>query len=465
MMTSEQTTASTSVTRDVDERPPGPKRWWSFLNTLESRKDPLSYHIQNRERYGDIVYIKTSEVDFFVFNDPEDIHRILVKESKNTEKGRGLERMKPVLGEGLLTSNGEFHRRQRRLVLPAFHRQRIQSYATIMASYTDTFQQQWNDGDVVDISDDMMKLTLQIVGKTLFDKDVSAEASAVGHAIDKLMKGWWLSMLLPEFLVKLLLKAPLPMLRDFQKSIDGLDQIIFDLIKERRESGEDHGDLLSMLLQSVDDEDNNSQMTDQQARDESMTLFLAGHETTANALTWTWYLLAQNPECEARLHEELDSVLQGRLPTYEDIPNLPYTEMVISESMRLYPPAWMIGRRTLVPLEFKGYTIPAESTILTSQFVVHHDERWYPDPWKFDPMRWTPEEKAKRPKFSYFPFGGGIRRCIGEAFAWMEAIILLATMAQSWKMHLEPNQKIVPEPLITLRPKYGLKVKLEQRNP
>ncbi|TNE45201.1 MAG: cytochrome P450 [Deltaproteobacteria bacterium] len=461
METQDTTTAKGEVSSTTF--PPGPKRWWNFLNTMESRKDPLSYYLRLREEYGDIAFFKQGEMPFYVLFDPDDIQRLLEKENKNVTKGEGLDRTKPLLGEGLLTSKGDFHRRQRRLVLPAFHRQRIQGYADVMASYADSYQRKWQDGEVLDISEEMMKLTLQIVGKTLFDRDVSDEASKVGKAVDRLLQGWWLSLLLPQFLFKIVLKLPLPVLRNFQRSIDDLDKLIYQLIQERRESGEDHGDLLSMLLHSVDDEEDNSQMTDQQARDEAMTLFLAGHETTANALTWTFYLLAQHPECEAKLHEELDSVLQGRLPGYDDMANLPYTRMVLSESMRMYPPAWMVGRKSIAPLEFQGYTLPTGSTILTSQYAVHHDERLYPDPWTFDPMRWTPEEKAKRHKFAYFPFGGGIRRCIGEAFAWMEAIVLLASLAQHWKMRLEPNQKVVPQPLITLRPKYGIKMKLERR--
>ncbi len=240
METQTATTQKSDVS--VTTLPPGPKRWWNFLNTLESRKDPLSYYLRLREEYGDIAFFKRSEMPCYVLFDPDDIQRLLEKENKNVTKGEGLDRTKPLLGEGLLTSNGDFHRRQRRLVLPAFHRQRIQGYADIMASYADSYQRGWQDGEVLDISEEMMKLTLQIVGKTLFDRDVSDEASKVGKAVDKLLQGWWLSLLLPQFVFKLVLNLPLPVLRNFQRSIDDLDKLIYQLIRERRESGEDHGD-------------------------------------------------------------------------------------------------------------------------------------------------------------------------------------------------------------------------------
>lgn len=234
------------------------------------------------------------------------------------------------------------------------------------------------------------------------------------------------------------------------------------MIEERRASGEDKGDLLSMLLLAQDTEGDGTGMSDMQLRDEALTIFLAGHETTANALTWTWYLLSQNPEVEARMHAEVDSI-GDRLPTYEDMTALPYTRMVLAESMRLYPPAWGIGRRAMESFDAWGFSVPANSVVLMSQYVMHRDARFFPDPERFDPDRWSPEAQAARPKFAYFPFGGGNRVCIGEQFAWMEGVLLLATLAQRWRMRLVDGHPVELKPLITLRPKYGMKMTLERR--
>lgn len=444
--------------------PPGPRSWVPLFTTFAFRKDPIGYLTSLFREYGDLVQFRGNQEHLFLVSDPDDIQRILTTDNKNFTKSTGLDRTKPLLGEGLLTSEGQFHRRQRRLVLPAFHRKRIAAYADIFASYTEQHQETWESGQTIDIADEMMRLTLKIVGKTLFDHDVSKEATRVGHALERLMQGWWLGLLLPKVVFEFFLKLPLPILRNFLQSIDELDNIIYRLIDERRESGEDHGDLLSMLIQSVDEEENIGQMTNQQARDEAMTLFLAGHETTANALAWSFYLLAQNPDCFARLQEEVDTVLGDRQAGFDDIPNLVYTEMVLSEAMRMYPPAWTIGRKSKAPYSIKNYTIPEGSTVLMSQYIVHHDERHFPNPEKFDPLRWTPEAKSRRHKFSYFPFGGGLRRCIGEAFAWMEGTILLATLAKTWSMTLAPNQTITLLPRITLRPQNGIQMILQRRN-
>jgi cytochrome P450 len=232
----------------------------------------------------------------------------------------------------------------------------------------------------------------------------------------------------------------------------------------RRASAEDRGDLLSMLLAAHDIDGDDSRMTDEQLRDEVMTLFLAGHETTANALTWTWYLLSQHPDAERAMHAEIDEVLGRRLPTMDDVPKLGYTRTVLAESMRLYPPAWIIGRKAIGDYEVGGYPVPAGSVLFMCQYVVHRDARWYPEPERFDPMRWTPEAQSARPKFSYFPFGGGPRQCIGEQFAWTEGVLLLATLAQRWRFRLVPHHPIALQPLITLRPKYGMRMTIERRH-
>jgi cytochrome P450 len=318
----------------------------------------------------------------------------------------------------------------------------------------------WHDGETLDISQEMMRLTLAIVGKTLFDADVEREADEIGAALTAVMELF--DMLLMPF-SELLEKLPLPHVRRFRRAKERLDETIYRIIEERRGSVEDRGDLLSMLLSARDEEGDGGGMSDLQVRDEVMTLFLAGHETTSNALTWTWYLLSQHPEIEAKLHEELCAVLEGRTPTFEDVPRLRYTEMVLAESMRLYPPAWAIGRLTLKDYEVGGYTIPARSLVLLSQYVTHRDARFFPDPARFDPERWTPEAKESRPQFSYFPFGGGPRRCIGEGFAWMEGILLIATLAAHWRMRLVPNHRVETNAVITLRPKYGMRMTLEKK--
>jgi cytochrome P450 len=257
-------------------------------------------------------------------------------------------------------------------------------------------------------------------------------------------------------------KLPIPPVRRFEKARDHLDKIVYGLIAECRRSGKDAGDLLSMLLLAQDESDN-AHMTDKQVRDEALTLLIAGHETTANALTWTWYLLSQNPEVEARMHAEIDSALGGKLPSFEDVARLPYTSGVFAESLRLYPPAWAIGRRAREDYSIGGYAIPAKSILLMSPWVVHRDPRWWPEPELFNPDRWHPDEAAKRPKFAYFPFGGGARVCIGERFAWAEGVLVLATIAQRWKMRLVPGHSVETRAVITLRPKHGMKMTLEPR--
>jgi cytochrome P450 len=307
---------------------------------------------------------------------------------------------------------------------------------------------------------EMMRLTLGIVAKTLFDADVDSEAGEIGSAMTRAFESFNYAMLpFTEYLERL----PLPVVRRFNAARDRLDKTIFRMIGERRAGGEDRGDLLSMLLMAQDTEGDGTGMSDAQLRDEALTIFLAGHETTANALTWTWYVLSQHPDVEARLHAEIDSALGGRRPMFEDLQNLPYTRMVLSESMRLYPPAWAIGRRALKSFNALGYEVSAGSVVLMSQYIMHRDERFFPEPERFDPERWTAESQAQRPKFSYFPFGGGARVCIGEQFAWMEGILLLATIAQQWRMRLEPGHVVDIQPLITLRPKYGMRMTLERR--
>jgi cytochrome P450 len=437
--------------------PPGPKRTFPLSTLLAYRRGAHLLFEGLAQQYGDISHFKFSGLEAFLINHPDYIKDVLVTNHQNFVKGLALQRAKRLLGEGLLTSEGEFHRRQRRLVQPAFHRQRIASYGSVMTDYAARTAGRWRDGETLDIADEMMRLTLGIVGKTLFDADVESEAGEIGEAMNVVMD-LFNTLTIPFF--ELLEKLPLPQMRRFRKARARLDRIIYRMIDERRRSGEDRGDLLSMLLLAQDDEGKSGSMTDLQVRDEALTIFLAGHETTANALTWTWYMLSQNPEPEAKFHRELQAVLGARPPSVADFPHLRYTEMVFAESMRLFPPAWALGRRSIDECTIGGYTIPANSLVLMSQYVMHRDARYFPHPEKFDPERWTEAARDSRPQFSYFPFGGGPRRCIGEGFAWLEGVLLLATLGQKWKMRLAPNHPVALRPVITLRPKHGMRMSI-----
>jgi cytochrome P450 len=435
-------------------RPPGPKGKPIIGNLLEFRRDPLGFLTRVARQYGDVVYIRFGTERVFLINNPDYIRDIFVTHHRNFTKSRGLEVAKRFLGEGLLTSEGEFHRRQRRLIQPAFHHKRIAAYAEIMVSQTERAIQRWQHGQRLDISREMMRLSLAIAGKALFDADVESEADQVGQTLTEMMKLFNATVTLP--FVGLIEKLPISSARRFRQARDQLDSIIYRIINERRAEGRDHGDLLSMLLGALDEEGDGTGMTDKQVRDEAMTLFLAGHETTANALTWTWYLLSENREVEAKLHHHVDSALGGVPPTFDDLPKLRYIEMVVAEAMRIYPPVWLIGRRAVNDYRVGDYVIPAKSIILMSPYLMHRDERYFADPLRFDPERWLPELERERPQFSYFPFGGGPRVCIGEPFAWAEAVLVIATIARRWKLRLTPGHRVEPLPLITLRPKGGM---------
>lgn len=396
----------------------------------------------------------------YQFAHPELIKDVLVTNQHSFIKSRVLQRAKVLLGEGLLTSEAPLHTRQRRLVQPAFHRERLAGYARTMIDYAARTRDRWRDGETFDMSVEMMRLTLAVVAKTLFSADVEKEAAAIGESLAAVLHLFDLVMMPFSRIIE---RLPLPSVRRFEAGKKRLDEIIYRIIDERRRSGEDAGDLLSMLL-LAEDEETAGGMTNQQVRDEALTLFLAGHETTAIALTWTWYLLSRNPEAEARMHRELDTVLGGRTPVPEDFGRLPYTEAVIAESLRLYPPAWGIGRMALKHYQARGYTVEPGDIILMSPYVVHRDPRWWNDPERFDPDRWSAEGRAERPKFAYFPFGGGARVCIGEHFARLEGVLLLATLAQRWKARLKPGHPVAYRALLTLRPRHGMAMRVEARS-
>jgi cytochrome P450 len=369
-----------------------------------------------------------------------------------------LERARVLLGDGLLTSEGEHHRRQRRLVQPAFHRDRLAGYGAVMVERTAIVRDRWQPGQPFDVLQEMMRLTLAIVAKTLFSTDVDSEADEIGVALTEVFSLF--EIILMPF-SEILEKLPLPAVGRFKRARKRLDETIYRLIAERRENPRDTGDLLSMLLLACDDEGSGG-MSDTQVRDEALTLFLAGHETTADALTWAWYLLSQNPQAESEFHAELDRVLDGRLPSFADLPQLRYTESVFAEALRLYPPAWGIGRRALEDFQVGDFLIPARSVVLMSPYVVHRDPRWFSDSLAFRPERWLTDDSS-RPKFAYFPFGGGARVCIGERFAWMEGTLLLAAIGQRWRLRLEPGHRVETHARITLRPKHGMRMLAERR--
>ena len=455
-----QSVPNSELVFDPAQLPTGKPPAFIGGNLLHYRRDPLGFMQTNARDYGDIVRILFGKRYGFQVNHPEDIQQILVKQAHKVHKAVIYKRtLSEYLGNGLLISDGDYWRRQRKLAQPAFHVNRIASYADIMADFSARMADQWRVGETRNIAEDMMKLTLYIVAKTLFDSDVSGSSSSVANALEVLLHSVieqsQLIVRLPEWI-------PTPARARKRWSIDTLHEFTLGIIRERRASGKDTGDLLSMFLSARDEEDG-SGMSDEQVRDEALTIFLAGHETTANAMTWTFYLLSQHPQVEQSLVEEVQRVLQGRRPTLADLPALSYTEQVIKESMRLYPPAWSFARQAMETVEFGGYRFPRGSAFIIIPYVVHRDPRWFDAPERFDPERFSPEREANIPKYAYLPFGGGARVCIGNSFAMMEAKIILASFIQRYHLALDPAQKVVPEPLVTLRPKYGMKMQVQGR--
>jgi len=420
-------------------------------------------------RFGRAAHYRILFRDVVLLHDPADIREVLIDKAASFGKDRTQKRMKILLGEGLITSDGEAHKRARRIAAPAFHRQRIQRYAGQIVALSHGLSEQWEPGQPLNIAAEMMRLALQITARTLFDTEVTAEIHDLNDQVNIIMDLYNYLVAMPR--AELLLNSPLPGMRRFRRAKARLDAVVDGMIQasivqaRRTEAGassglEERGDLLSMLLASRDDqaEGDGLKLSTEELRDQVLTLFLAGYETVANALAWTWMLLGQNSAAEARLHDELDAVLAGRLPTLEDLPRLEYTTMVLSESMRLFPPAWAMGREALEDVSIGPYRLRKGSMIFFSQYIVHRDPRFFPPPERFWPERFTAEAKAARPRFAYFPFGGGGRQCIGESFAWMEATLALATIAQRWRLALVPGQTIEPQPKITLRPKNGIRV-------
>ncbi len=443
--------------------PPGPPQIKGIVNTLrffhEVDGDFLAYARRKMAVYGDFFQLDFGGERLYMVADPDAIYEVLVTKNAQFYKGkqyrdrqRGLARF---LGNGLLTSDGEFWKRQRKLTAPALHARRIEAYAETMVSVTERTIGRWHDQETLDIDQEMMHATLEIVAKSLFNVDMEGrDADRIGAALTVIQHHMGGFTLIPNW-------VPTPGKFSTNRAVRDLDQIIYEIIAERRRINEDNGDLLSMLLLARDEDDKG--MNDEQVRDETVTLMLAGHETTANALNWTFKLLSENPDVEAKLHAELDAVLGGRAPTLADLKALPYTEMVVKELLRLYPPAYSFGRMAIEDTTIAGYDVPANTGINIFTFVAQRDPRWWNDPERFDPERFSPENEPNIHHYAYLPFGGGPRVCIGNSFAMMEARLMLATIAQQYQLRLIPGEVVELDPLITLRPLNGLQMRVEQR--
>lgn len=436
-------------------RPPGPKGRHFLRSPLLGGEGPLVNLPRMTREHGDISFWQFLHVSSYFFAHPDDIESVLVTQHRSFTKGIGTRANPELFGNGLLTSEGEFWLRQRRLSQPAFHRSRIVTYADIMAREAERMLDGWRNGAEIDIHREMMQTTLAIATRTLFGVELGSKMPVVAEALDAFIRqNAGLSVW------QLFLKLPTPRRRRFLRGVRTLDEIVYGIIRERRENGMGD-DLLSDLLRAQDTD--GSSMTDQQLRDEVMTMLLAGHETTALALSWAWFLLATHPEGQAAVHDEVDQALSGRLPTAADVVQLTYTNNVVRETMRLYPPAWVVIRMAAEPVEIGGYVVPAGSNIIVSPWVTHRDERFFANPEAFDPERWTTEHEQSLPRFAYFPFGGGPRVCIGNSFALMEVPLLLAVVAQRFQVSLVSGQPVEPLSSITLRPKNGLRIRLHRR--
>ena len=439
--------------------PPGPGATIPLRRLILFRRDPTGSLERLARAHGDLATFRMGPRRFYLVTHPDLVRDILVTHHRNFIKSYALQRARVLLGEGLLTSEGEQHLRQRRLAQPAFHRERIAAMADVMVEFARHTRDQWREGMEVDATREMNRTTLSIAGQTLLGADVENEADALGRALTDALS---LFNRLHNPLAALLDRLPVPGTVRMRRARERLDATIYRIIEERRRRGPEGNDLLGMLLAARDEEGDGGGMSDLQLRDELLTLFLAGHETTANALAWSWHLLAAHPEVEARLHAELREVLAGREPTEADYAALPFTRAVFAESMRLYPPAWAIGREPLTDYAAGGYRLRAGSIVLICPWVLHRDPRWWDRPLEFRPERWMePGFEASLPRFAYVPFGGGPRKCIGEGFAWMEGVLVLATLASRWRLRPVPGARVRPEARITLRP-LGLRMRVER---
>jgi len=459
--------AATTPIVSSDSIPPGPLPRAPGLGSLgyylRFAIDPIGFVRERFEKYGDVYFARVRGADdgLFVIRRPEHLKEVLVtRASSFTKEHSAFKSLSRFLGTGLLASDGEDWTRQRRMVAPAFQPSRLAGYAAIMSEEAIALADRWKDGARVEMGREMMELTLQVVSRTLFGHDVRSETEGVARAMSTFQTKISRPDLMPQWF-------PSPTRRELRSAIDTIDRIIFGMIERRRtENAEGRSaphDLLQMLLTAVDEEGDGSKMSEQEVRDQLVTLFLAGHETTSHALTWTLYLLSQNPAAAVRLREELDAVLDGRPATFEDLPKLVYTEQVLQEAMRLYPPVFSVARRAKEDTEIGGYRVPAGSEVMLWIYFTHRDARWFPDPTAFRPERFEPESEAKIPRYAYMPFGAGPRACIGKSFAMMEAKLILATLAARYSFELARGHRVIAQPRITLVPKHGMKMILRAR--
>ena len=454
--------------------PPGPSFVRRALTGQIFRSSTIGFLRQNATLYGDLVHFRAAGRHVFQLNHPALVQEMLVRDAPHQHRGIVMQRARFVLGDGLLTSEEPLHLRQRRLTQPAFHRDRIAAYGSVIGDYALQMTQSWHSSATRDIHHDMLLLALRIVSKCLFNADVESEARNISAAVDAFMG--FLPLAFLPFSAQIM-RLPLPVMRRIYQGEAELDALIYSLIRQRRSSAIDEGDLLSMLLSTVDTEGDAGSMTDRQVRDECLTLLLAGHETTANGLSFALWLAALHPEWQKRLHEEARQTLTGEVATAADYARLPLTWQHFAETLRLYPPVWVTARTAAEPYTFRGLSIPQGSLLIAPQIVIHHDQRWWPEPERYDPERFagqapaqrgalesTARDESARPRFAWFPFGAGTRQCIGEGFAWMEGVLALATILRDWRVSLPAGTSPTLElqPRITLRPKAGVNLQLNR---
>ena len=445
------------VPASAGRTPLGPRGHFLFGSMFEFQKDRLGFVTRMASEYGDVVRFRVANLVFYQVNHPQGVQRILQDNNHNYIKGDSFQVFRTFVGHSLFTSEGDFWLRLRRLMQPVFHRQRLAGFADLMSCLTQEMLEGWqpwaHNGQPFDIAEQMTRLTMQIVTQALFSSQVAGEAHAIGQAVTLLLADAAYRFDVPFYPA---LSVPTPHNQRTRAAQRLLDQTIYSIIAERRQRVESAQDLLGMLMQARDDKGEG--MSDEQLHNEALTMFIAGHETTANALTWAWYLLAQHPHVEQRLHEELEQTLQGRPPSGADLPRLAYTRMLLEETMRLYPPAWITNRSVVEDDEICGYHIPRNSVVAISPYAMQRDPRFWEEPEVFDPQRFAPGQGEDRPNYAYFPFGGGPHQCIGKGFALMEATLVLAAVAQRYRLVLHAGQHIEPLPQITLRPRDGIQV-------
>jgi cytochrome P450 len=439
--------------------PPGPKGLPILGLALDVRKDPLATLQRLTREYGDIVSMPVMRMSRILLNRPEYIQQLLILDHAKLHKSVLTKLVVgPLLGQGLLISEGDFWRRQRRLAQPAFHRSRTNEYSPVMVECALEQTRNWRSGETRNIAEEMMKLTLEVAVRTLFGTSLAGDSDSIGKAMTFLMRYYLRRGRSPW---RVPASWPTPANRRARREVEYMDSLIYGIISDRKKDTQRRNDLLSLLMAAMHED--GSQMTEQQVRDESMTLFVAGHETTALSLSWTWYLLGENPAAEACLHEELRTVLGGRPAEASDLERLRYLNAVVHESLRLYPPAYMMARMNVETVSVGGYEIPPHSTLLASQWVMHRDPRLYEQPEQFMPERWLDGLEQRLPPGAYFPFGDGPRRCIGQGFAQLETALVIAAIAQKFRFRLKKGFQVVPEPLVTLRPKYGIEMTIAAR--